>query len=71
MTEVTLPPELFPGLPRAFRMRDPDGHLVELYDVMAQVLPAPAELAFAADWPETVGGEGFAFLGEPYLGPLE
>jgi catechol 2,3-dioxygenase-like lactoylglutathione lyase family enzyme len=71
MTEVKLPPELFPGMPRAFRMRDPDGHLVELYDVMAQVLPAPSRSAFADDWPETVDGDEFAFLGEPYLGPLD
>jgi catechol 2,3-dioxygenase-like lactoylglutathione lyase family enzyme len=75
MTEVKLPPELFPGMPRAFRVRDPDGHVIELYDSMRQVLP-PAPVARQADvftdeWPETVDDDGLAFLGEPYLGPLE
>jgi catechol 2,3-dioxygenase-like lactoylglutathione lyase family enzyme len=75
LREVTLPPELFPGLPRAFRLRDPDGHLIEFYDSMHQVLPqAPAAApkgASADEWPENVAGDGLAFRGEPYLGPLE
>jgi catechol 2,3-dioxygenase-like lactoylglutathione lyase family enzyme len=71
LREVKLPPELFPGLPRAFRVADPDGHLIELYDSMRQVLPpGPAPQAAADEWPETVPADG-AFLGEPYLGPLE
>jgi len=70
LREVKLPPELFPGLPRAFRVADPDGHLIEFYDSMRQVLPpAPARQA-VDEWPETVPEDG-AFLGEPYLGPLE
>jgi catechol 2,3-dioxygenase-like lactoylglutathione lyase family enzyme len=70
LREVALPPELFPGLSRAFRVRDPDGHLIEFYDSMSQVLPpAPADASGGA-WPETVDAGG-AFLGEPYLGPLE
>lgn len=75
MTEVKLPPELFPGMPRAFRVRDPDGHLIELYDSMRQVLPAePAAgqaAVFGDEWPETIEDDGIPFLGEPYLGPLE
>ena len=75
LREVKLPPELFPGLPRAFRVADPDGHLIEFYDSMLQVLP-PAPVAapagFGADeWPTTVDTDGATFLGEPYLGPLE
>jgi catechol 2,3-dioxygenase-like lactoylglutathione lyase family enzyme len=70
LREVKLPPELFPGLPRAFRVADPDGHLIEFYDSMRQVLPpAPAQQA-VDEWPETVPEDG-AFLGEPFLGPLE
>jgi len=68
MSEVKLPQELFPGIPRAFRLRDPDGHLVELYDCMRQVLP-PAPEAFDDEWPETVTDEGN--FGEPFLGPIE
>lgn len=71
MTEVTVPPELFPGLGRAFRVRDPDGHLIELYDRMYQVVPPAPEAVPADDWPDAVDDDGFAFLGEPYLGPLE
>jgi catechol 2,3-dioxygenase-like lactoylglutathione lyase family enzyme len=73
MSEVRLPRELFPGVPRAFRVRDPDGHLVEFYDAMSQVAvgsPPPAGV-FGDDWPETIEDDGAAFLGEPYLGPLE
>jgi catechol 2,3-dioxygenase-like lactoylglutathione lyase family enzyme len=70
LREVKLPLDLFPGLPRAFRVADPDGHLIEFYDSMRQVLPpAPAQQALD-EWPETVPEDG-AFLGEPYLGPLE
>ena len=78
LSEVRLPPELFPGMPRAFRVRDPDGHLIELYDSMRQVLPETAQrrgvsgvFADASEWPETLDDDGAAFLGEPYLGPLE
>ncbi|WP_040830590.1 VOC family protein [Nocardia jiangxiensis] len=70
MTEVTLPPELFPGIPRAFRVRDPDGHLIELYDTMRQVhQQSPLDTA-TTGWPETIDDDE-AFDGEPYLGPLE
>jgi catechol 2,3-dioxygenase-like lactoylglutathione lyase family enzyme len=75
LTEVTLPPELFPGIPRAFRVRDPDGHLIEVYDGMSQVYPeSPAASgvdAFGDEWPETIDDNESAFHGEPYLGPLE
>jgi catechol 2,3-dioxygenase-like lactoylglutathione lyase family enzyme len=73
LTEVKLPPELFPGISRAFRLRDPDGHLIELYDGMRQVLPLPSATApdvLGDEWPDTVDDD-FAFLGEPHLGPLE
>jgi len=72
---VRLPPELFPGMPRAFRFRDPDGHLIELYDSMRQVLPPEPAVdqatASGVEWPETIEDDGTPFLGEPYLGPLE
>jgi catechol 2,3-dioxygenase-like lactoylglutathione lyase family enzyme len=72
LTEVKLPPELFPGISRALRVRDPDGHLIELYDGMRQVLaPTSTAAAFDDQWPETVDDDGTPFLGEPYLGPLE
>jgi catechol 2,3-dioxygenase-like lactoylglutathione lyase family enzyme len=72
LTELKLPRELFPGLPRAFRMRDPDGHVVELYDAMRQVLPpsTATSAAFGDEWPDTVDDDGVPFLGEPHLGPL-
>lgn len=78
LREVTLPPELFPGLPRAFRVADPDGHLIEFYDSMRQVVrPEPAAGAPGAvlpgvgEWPETVADDGTVLRGEPFLGPLE
>ncbi|HEY1669871.1 MAG TPA: VOC family protein [Trebonia sp.] len=70
LREVKLPPELFPGLPRAFRVADPDGHLIEFYDSMRQVLPPAPPQQAVDEWPETVPEDG-AFLGEQYLGPLE
>ena len=69
MTEQVLPPELFPGIPRAFRFRDPDGHLVELYDTVRQVFPRQPAGTAPTGWPETIDDD--AFDGEPYLGPLE
>ncbi|HWG25573.1 VOC family protein [Actinospica sp.] len=75
LTEVKLPAELFPGIPRAFRLRDPDGHVIELYDTMRQVVSPPPEgphtEAFGDEWPETLDDDGTPFLGEPYLGPVE
>ncbi|MDX6356916.1 MAG: hypothetical protein QOF98_3819 [Streptomyces sp.] len=83
LTEEKLPPELFPGIPRAFRFRDPDGHVVELYDSMRQVIapePAAGQAAgrtagrtadFGDEWPETIEDDGIPFLGEPFLGPVE
>jgi catechol 2,3-dioxygenase-like lactoylglutathione lyase family enzyme len=75
LAEVKLPAELFPGMPRAFRLRDPDGHVIELYDSMSQVVePAsagPRSETFGDQWPETVEDDGTPFLGEPYLGPIE
>jgi len=73
-TEVRLPPELFPGMPRAFRFRDPDGHLIELYDAMQQVITPQHEQKprdFGDDWPDTVDDDGIACYGEPFFGPLE
>ena len=48
-------------------------HLIELYDAMSQVVAEPrAQVRVCGDdWPETVEDDGTAFLGEPYLGPLE
>jgi catechol 2,3-dioxygenase-like lactoylglutathione lyase family enzyme len=75
MTEVKLPAELFPGMPRAFRLRDPDGHVIELYDGVRQVIEPAAEgpraETFGDEWPETLEDDGIPFLGEPYLGPIE
>lgn len=70
--ELKLPAGLFPGMGRALRVQDPDGHVVELYDAMRQVPPPAASFdpEFADEWPETVEDDG-AFVGEPYLGPLE
>ncbi|MFF3573952.1 VOC family protein [Nocardia jiangxiensis] len=72
LAEVKLPPELFPGMPRAFRVRDPDGHLIEFYDSMSQVFDAAPHFDSLADeWPETVDDDGIALFGEPFFGPLE
>jgi catechol 2,3-dioxygenase-like lactoylglutathione lyase family enzyme len=73
---VELPPELHLGIDYAVHVRDPDGHLIQLYYCMEQVgwegRPRPAELRprISAPWPDSVDAQSDSYAGPAYLGPL-
>jgi catechol 2,3-dioxygenase-like lactoylglutathione lyase family enzyme len=73
---VEIPPQLHPGIDYAAHALDPDGHCIQFYFAMEQVgwdgKPRPQPLRKPlgiADWPETLDGDGSAYMGEPFLGP--
>ena len=72
----TIPADLHPGIDYAATVRDPDGHMIQLYYAMEQIgwdgKPRPKELRKPrklADWPEILEADDNAYLGEPFLGP--
>jgi len=71
-----LPLELHPGIDQAAYLRDPDGHLIQLYCAMEQIgwdgKARPKDLRQAkpiSEWPETLDANSDAYGGEPFLGP--
>ena len=71
-----LPLDLHPGIDHAAFLRDPDGHLIQLYCAMEQIgwdgKPRPKELRQAKpmnEWPATLDANSDAYAGEPFLGP--
>ena len=73
---VELPPELHLGIDYAAHVRDPDGHLVQLYYGIEQLgwdgRPRPAKLrpAVTQPWPHAVHAQPDTYVGQAYLGPL-
>lgn len=68
--------ELHPGIDHAAHVLDPDGHCIQLYCAMEQVgwdgKPRPKELRNPQPmnaWPEVLGTQSDAYMGEPFLGP--
>jgi hypothetical protein len=71
-----LPLDLHPGIDHAAFLRDPDGHLIQLYCAMEQIgwdgKPRPKESRQAkpmSEWPATLDVNSDAYAGEPFLGP--
>jgi len=64
------------GIDYAAHVRDPDGHLVQLYYRIEQLgwdgQPPPAKLrpSITQPWPETVDAQPDTYVGQAYLGPL-
>jgi catechol 2,3-dioxygenase-like lactoylglutathione lyase family enzyme len=73
---VDLPPELHVGIDYAAHVRDPDGHLVQLYYHMEQLgwdgRPRPADQrpTVTQPWPPSVDTQPDTYVGQAYLGPL-
>jgi catechol 2,3-dioxygenase-like lactoylglutathione lyase family enzyme len=75
---IDVPPELTPGFDYVAHVRDPDGHVLQLYYYMEQIgwdgRPRPPELRPPAarfeHWPEQVETPApDVYLGEAFLGP--
>ena len=73
---VELPPELHLGIDYSAYVRDPEGHLIQLYYCMEQVgwdgRPRPAELRprISTPWPDSIDAQSDSYAGPAYLGPL-
>ncbi len=73
---VELPPELHVGIDYAAYIRDPEGHLVELYYSMEQLgwdgrpRPGHLRLSITRPWPDTVDAQADTYVGSAYMGPL-
>jgi len=73
---VELPPELHVGIDYAAYIRDPEGHLVELYYSMEQLgwdgRPRPGHVrpSITKPWPDVVDAQADTYVGSAYLGPL-
>lgn len=72
----SIPPELHPGIEYSATIRDPDGHMIQLYYAMEQIgwdakakPPEQRRATKLSDWPETLESDANAYMGEPYLGP--
>lgn len=74
---VDLPGELFPGVGHAVHVKDPDGHIMQLYFGMEQIgwdgaVNPNRRLAVTTDpvtWPEQLEDDGTVFDGEVFMGP--
>ncbi|PXX03268.1 catechol 2,3-dioxygenase-like lactoylglutathione lyase family enzyme [Mycolicibacterium moriokaense] len=73
---VELPSELHLGIDYAAHVRDPEGHLIELYYSMEQVgwdgrpRPASQRPTITTPWPDSVDAQSDSYIGQTYLGPL-
>ncbi len=73
---VELPPELHLGIDYAAHVRDPDGHLIQLYYSIEQLgwdgRPRPAHLrpSVSQPWPRAVDAQSDSYVGSAFLGPL-
>jgi catechol 2,3-dioxygenase-like lactoylglutathione lyase family enzyme len=73
---VELPDELHLGIDYAAYVRDPDGHLLQLYYRIEQVgwdgRPRPTHLrpVVTRPWPDTVDAQTDTYVGSAFLGPL-
>lgn len=72
---IDVDPELHPGIVYSVHVRDPDGHVLQLYHEMEQIgwdgLPRPLEQRRkpVTPWPEILEPSPDTYQGEPYLGP--
>jgi catechol 2,3-dioxygenase-like lactoylglutathione lyase family enzyme len=73
---VELAPELHLGIDYAAYVRDPEGHLIQLYYCMEQVgwdgRPRPADQrpTITTQWPDCVDAQPDSYTGPAYMGPL-
>ena len=73
---VELPPELHVGIDYATYVRDPEGHLIQLYYSIEQLgwdgRPRPADLrpSITTPWPDAVDAQTDTYVGPAFLGPL-
>jgi catechol 2,3-dioxygenase-like lactoylglutathione lyase family enzyme len=73
---VELPPELHRGIDYSTYVRDPEGHLIQLYYSIEQVgwdgRPRPADQrpSITTPWPDAVDAQTDTYVGPAYLGPL-
>jgi catechol 2,3-dioxygenase-like lactoylglutathione lyase family enzyme len=71
-----IPEDLHPGIDYAAYVRDPDGHLIQLYYYMEQLgwdgKPRPEELRrkTSAEWPETLESLSDTYVDQVFQGPL-
>jgi hypothetical protein len=75
---VDIPAELTPGIEYSAFLKDPSGHLIQLYYAMNQIASAghspnltqrPGVVGHWQAWPEAILPGSGSFMGEPYLGP--
>jgi catechol 2,3-dioxygenase-like lactoylglutathione lyase family enzyme len=73
---VELPPELHLGIDYATYVRDPEGHLIQLYYSIEQLgwdgRPRPADLrpSITTPWPDAIDAQTDTYVGQAFLGPL-
>jgi hypothetical protein len=73
---VELPPALHRGIDYSTYVRDPEGHLIQLYYSIEQVgwegRPRPADQrpSITTPWPDAVDAQTDTYVGPAYLGPL-
>jgi catechol 2,3-dioxygenase-like lactoylglutathione lyase family enzyme len=73
---VELPTELHLGIDYATYVRDPEGHLIELYYSIEQIgwdgrpRPADRRLSVTTPWPDAVDAQTDTYVGPAFLGPL-
>jgi hypothetical protein len=73
---VELPPTCHLGIDYAACVRDPDGHLIQLYYFIEQLgwegPPSPTHLrpSVTQPWPDAVDAQPDTYIGPAFLGPL-